>query len=122
MKLPSDFGDEISKALNWKLEQVAEWFTLEEDKEGCFWARLKPKKFLEKPEFKTMCALVRDLGGEDYLEGAMAWKILGPYAKKTNTTSTPGSPKDAGSKTEPSGVTPHVVSQDKSKPPSLQFR
>jgi hypothetical protein len=56
LKLPSDFGNEISKALNWKLEQVAEWFTLEEDKEGYFWARLKPKKLLEKPEFKTMCA------------------------------------------------------------------
>ena len=119
MKLPSDFGNEISKALNWKLEQVAEWFTLEEDKEGYFWARLKPKKFLETPEFKTMCALVRDLGGEDYLPGTMAWKVPGPYAKKTNTTSTPGSPKDARSKTEPSGVTPRSVTDDKSRPPQF---
>ena len=56
MKLPSDFGNEMSKALNWKLEQVAESFTLEEDEEGYFWARLKPKKFLEKPELAARAA------------------------------------------------------------------
>ena len=56
MKLPSDFGNEISKALNWKLEQVAEWFTLEEDKGGYFWVRLKPIKFLEKPGLAARAA------------------------------------------------------------------
>ena len=116
MKLPSDFGNEISKALNWKLEQVAEWFTLEEDKEGYFWARLKPKKFLEKPEFKTMCALARDLGGEEYVQGALAWAVPGPCAKKAESTSTP---EDARSKTEPSGVTPRSVTDDKSRPPQF---
>ena len=125
MKLPSDFGNEISKALNWKLEQVLEWFTLEEDKEGYFWARLKPKKFLEKPEFKTMCALARDLGGEDYLEGAMAWSIPGPCVKKPDTTSTPAedargkeSPK-VETRKEPSGVAPKVLTEDKSRPPQF---
>jgi hypothetical protein len=56
LKLPSDFGNEISKALNWKLEQVLEWFTLEEDKEGYFWARLKLTKFLETPELAARAA------------------------------------------------------------------
>jgi ParB family chromosome partitioning protein len=125
LKLPSDFGNEISKALNWKLEQVAEWFTLEEDKEGYFWALLKPKKFLEKPEFKTMCALARDLGGEGYLEGAKAWAVPGPCVKKPDTTSTPvedargkESPK-AETRKEPSGVAPKVLTEDKSKPPEI---
>jgi len=36
VKLLGDFDNEIRKALNSKLEQVAEWFTLEEDKEGYF--------------------------------------------------------------------------------------
>jgi len=125
LKLPSDFGNEISKALNWKLEEVAEWFTLEEDKEGYFWARLKPKKFLQTPEFKTMCALVRDLGGEEYLKGAMAWSIPGPCVKKPDTTSTPAedargkeSPK-AETRKEPSGVAPKVLTEDKSRPPQF---
>jgi ParB family chromosome partitioning protein len=125
LKLPSDFGNEISKALNWKLKQVAEWFTLEEDKEGYFWARLKPKKFLQTPEFKTMCALVRDLGGEEYLKGAMAWSIPGPCVKKPDTTSTPAedargkeSPK-AETRKEPSGVAPKVLTEDKSRPPQF---
>jgi ParB/RepB/Spo0J family partition protein len=116
LKLPSDFGNEISKALNWKLEQIAEWFTLEEDKEGYFWARLKPKKFLETPEFKTMCALARDLGGEEYVQGALAWAVPGPCAKKAESTSTP---EDARSKTEPSGVTPRSVTDGKSRPPQF---
>jgi ParB family chromosome partitioning protein len=131
LKLPSDFGNEISKALNWKLEQVAEWFTLEEDKEGYFWARLKPKKFLEKPEFKTMCALARDLGGEGYLEGAKAWAVPGPCAKKADTTSTPedargkpsAGPRPEAEK-EPSGVKPNILSDDKRKPveiPNIKF-
>jgi len=126
LKLPSDFGNEISKALNWKLEQVAEWFTLEEDKEGYFWARLKPKKFLETPEFKTMCALVRDLGGEEYLKGAMAWAVPGPCAKKAESTSAPEDARSKPSeglrpeaKKEPSGVAPKVLTDDKSRPPQF---
>ena len=126
MKLPSDFGNEISKALNWKLEQVAEWFTLEEDKEGYFWARLKPKKFLDKPEFKTMCALARDLGGEGYLQGAKAWMVPGPCAKKAESTSAPEDARSKPSegprpeaKKEPSAVAPAVLTEDKSRPPQF---
>ena len=77
VKLLGDFDNEIRKALNSKLEQVAEWFTLEEDKEGYFWALLKPKKFLEKPEFKTMCALVRSIRwGEDLFSGCYGGMVL----------------------------------------------
>jgi ParB family chromosome partitioning protein len=96
---------------------VDQLFDFSEDKEGYFWAHLKPKQWLDKAQFKTMCALARDLGGEGYLKGAKAWKVPGPCVKKPDTTSTPA--EDARSKTEPSGVTPHVVSQDKSKPPQF---
>lgn len=119
INLPSDFAKEIAKSLGMTDKWVDEWFTVEEDKQGYFIAKLKPKKFLEKDQFRTMCALARDLGGEGYLEGMKAWKIVGPLAKKpmppADTTSTP-SPTATWSKPEPSGVTPHVVSMDKSKP------
>jgi ParB family chromosome partitioning protein len=105
---------------------VDQLFDFSEDKEGYFWARLKPKKFLEKPEFKTMCALARDLGGEDYLEGAMAWSIPGPCVKKPDTTSTPEDARSKPSegprpeaKKEPSGVAPKVLTEDKSRPPQF---
>ena len=96
MKLPSDFAKKIAEALGMTEKWVQEWFDVEEDKQGYFVAKLKPKKFLDKKDqFRTMCALVRDLGGEEYLKGAMAWKVPGPYAKKPDTTSTP---EDARSK------------------------
>jgi hypothetical protein len=82
MKLPSDFGNEIVKALGLSMKVIEELFEFEEDKEGFFYAKLKPKKFLEKPEFKNMCSLVRELGGDSYLEGMKAWKVPGPYTKK----------------------------------------
>jgi ParB family chromosome partitioning protein len=108
---------------------VDQLFDFSEDKQGFFWARLKPKKFLEKPEFKTMCVLARDLGGEDYLQGAKAWKIPGPLAKRVDTTSILGPAGDARSKPsegprpearkEPSGVAPKVLTEDKSRPPQF---
>lgn len=103
MKLPSDFAKEIAKSLGMSDKWVDEWFDVEEDKEGYFVAKLKAKKFLERDQFRTVCTLARDLGGEGYLQGARAWKIPGPIAKKplpqTDTTSTPG-PTDARSKSE----------------------
>jgi len=59
-------------------------FTVEEDKQGFFVAKLRPKQFLDKAQFKTMCALARDLGGEGYLQGAKAWAVPGPFAKKSS--------------------------------------
>jgi len=108
INLPSDFAKEIAKSLGMSDKWVDEWFDIEEDKQGYFVAKLKPKKYLEKDQFRTMCVLVRDLGGEGYLEGMKAWRVPGPLAKKplpqANTTSTP-SPMDARSKPEPiSGV------------------
>lgn len=86
LKLPSDFAKEIAKVLEWSINQVNDCLEFSEDKEGFFYAKLKEKKFLEKPEFKKMCALVRELGGENYLEGMKAWKVPGPYAKKSTET------------------------------------
>jgi ParB family chromosome partitioning protein len=78
---------------------------------------------LEKDQFRTLCALARDLGGEGYLQGAKAWQVPGPLAKKSlpqqDTTSTP-SPTDARSMPQPaSGVAPDSLTYDKSKPPEI---
>jgi ParB/RepB/Spo0J family partition protein len=120
--LPSDFAKEIAKSLGMTDKWVDEWFTVEEDKLGYFIAKLQPKKFLEKDQFRTLCALTRDLGGEGYLQGMKAWKVPGPLAKKPlpqpDTTSTPG--LDARSTPQPvSGVAPDSLIYDKSKPPDI---
>ena len=101
VNLTSDFAKEIAKSLGMADKWVDEWFEINEDKQGYFTAKLKPKKFLEKDQFRTVCALVRDLGGEGYLQGMKMWKVPSSFAKKTqtNTTSTP-SPTDARSKSE----------------------
>jgi ParB/RepB/Spo0J family partition protein len=124
VKLPADFAKAISESLAVTPLAVAELFEIEEDKQGFFVAKLKPQQFLEKMQFRTMCTLVRDLGGEDYLEGAKAWKVPGPFAKK-------GAEKPSGQAMDrqptnkepgnavpgPMGVAPRVVTDDKSRPP-----
>jgi len=120
LKLPSDFARKVADALGWKVDVANQWFEFEETKDGFFTAKLKKGTFLQTPDFRKMCELVEtQLGGEAYLQGAKAWKVPGPYAKKTNTTSTPEPAKDARSKMEPRGVMPHVVSQNKTKPPDI---
>ena len=125
MKLPSDFAEKISETLSIAAQSVEELFEIYEDKEGFFIAKLRPKQWLDKAQFKTMCALARDLGGEGYLQGAKAWKVPGPCVKKPDTTSTPvedargkESPK-AETRKEPSGVAPKVLTEDKSRPPQF---
>ena len=99
---------------------VDEWFDIEEDKQGYFVATLKPKKFLEKDQFRTICALVRDIGGEGYLQGMKAWKVPSPFAKKPSDTTTAPELQDARSKPQPaSGVAPDSLTYDKSKPPEI---
>ncbi|MCJ7559152.1 ParB/RepB/Spo0J family partition protein [Candidatus Bathyarchaeota archaeon] len=88
LKLPSDFAKKISEVLCLQEQGVDALFEFSETKEGYFIAQLKPKQFLDKAQFRTMCALARDLGGEGYIEGAKAWKIPGPYAK-SKTPSVP---------------------------------
>lgn len=92
---------------------VDEWFEVEETKEGYFVAKLKTKKFLEKDQFRTICALVRDMGGEGYLQGMKAWKIPGPLAKKPMPTTDTSKPQPA------SGVAPDSLTYEKSKPPEI---
>jgi ParB family chromosome partitioning protein len=132
LELPADFAKAIADALGWKLAQVDDTFDFEEDKQGFFWAKLKPKKFLDTgTEFRAMCALVRDLGGEDYLKGAKAWKIPGPYctkkehapeAPKPVTTSTPTSiptPLPSTSQPQDARRISNQLRYDKSKPPEI---
>ena len=124
-KLPSDFSKKISEALGLSDESVGKLFNVEEDKAGFFVARLNPKQFLEKDQFKTMCALARDLGGEGYVEGAKAWKVPGPFAKKPSEVTPVGramdflashkAPDDAVPR-EPLPFAPVSVTLDKSKP------
>ena len=126
MKLLSDFAEKIAETLGMTVQGVEEFFEVYEDREGYFIAKPKPStRWIDTPQFNAMCILARRLGG-DYVEGARAWKVPGPYAKKPQapegpkpvTTSTPSpQSQDACSKPEPSGVTPHVVTDDKSRSP-----
>lgn len=77
-----DFAKAISDSLAITPLAVAELFEFEEDKQGFFIAKLKTGQFLDKWKFRVMCTLVRDLSGESYLQGAKAWAIPGPLAKK----------------------------------------
>jgi ParB family chromosome partitioning protein len=86
LKLPIDFAKKIADTLTLKTEAVEELFDIEERKDGFFYAVLKPKQFLDKFQFRAMCKLVKDLGGQDYLQGAKAWAVPGPYAKKGGVT------------------------------------
>jgi ParB family chromosome partitioning protein len=85
LQLPQDFAAKIADTLNWKLFQVTDTFEIEEGKDGYFYARLKPKKWLDKPDFKMLCTLVKDLGGDAYLEGAKCWRVPSAYVKKGPT-------------------------------------
>ena len=82
LKLPADFALKIRESLGLSVEGCEAFFDVEEDKSGYFVAKLKPKQFLDKAQFRMLCALARDLGGEGYLQGAKAWRVPGPYVKK----------------------------------------
>jgi ParB family chromosome partitioning protein len=130
VNLPSDFAKEIGKVLVMTAAGVEAFFDIDEDKMGFFVAKLKPKMFLDKAQFRAMCALVRDLGGESYLAGMKAWMVPGPYAKKPQA---PESSKTVatGSTESPKPVTTSIpgpqdargisdqLKYDKSKPPVL---
>jgi ParB/RepB/Spo0J family partition protein len=125
LKIPSDFAKKIADTLNRKLTEIEETLDFHEDKDGYFWATLKPKKVLDKPDFIAVCRLTRDLGGEDYLKGAKAWRVPGALAKKGTPDRTPDTQKPSGHgidsqpaykepgnalPTEPSSLTPRVLS------------
>jgi ParB/RepB/Spo0J family partition protein len=114
LSLPSDFAKLIAETLSMTDQGVEEYFDVSEDKEGFFWAKLKPKKFLDTSQFKAMCALARGLGGEGYLMGAKAWTIPGPCVKVSPQAKAPlpsaSKPSDARSISD-------QLKFDKSKPP-----
>lgn len=87
VETPMVFSEKIAQTLGVKLDVIDELFNVDEDRNGYFVAKLKPKKFLDKMQFRALCALVRDLGGEGYIEGAKAWKIAGPLAKVSKNPS-----------------------------------
>ncbi|MDI6905853.1 MAG: hypothetical protein QMD13_10340, partial [Candidatus Bathyarchaeia archaeon] len=107
----TDFVKQISKALGIPEDKVEDYFEVDEDKQGWFYAKKHAKKWLETSEFKAMCALARDLGG-DYVKLEQTWKVPSDYVKRQQAPEAP--------QAQPSGVTPHVVSMDKSKPPELE--
>jgi ParB/RepB/Spo0J family partition protein len=83
MESSVDLAKKIAETLNWKLSGVQDTFSIEENKQGFFVLTLKPKKFLDPADFKTVCALTRDLGGEgEYVKATRSWKVPGAYAKK----------------------------------------
>jgi len=114
LKLPRDFAKKIGEVLCVQEQGVAMLFEVEEDKMGYFVARLKPKQFLDKDKFRTMCALARDLGGEGYIEGAKAWKVPGPFAKKFSEVPSGQETNFLASHKAPGSTLPKETSVDKS--------
>lgn len=105
VQTPLEFAEKIVESLAIKAEEVGDLFNIDEDKQGYFVATLYPKKFLNKEQFKMMCTLTKDLGGEGYLQGAKAWKIPGPMAKKSPTPTQEETPKASmGSETSPTST------------------
>ena len=92
VKLVPEFKKKIAEGLNWKLAQVEDAFDVEEDKQGFFVVTLKPKKFLDAADFKAVCSLTRDLGGDGgYVKASRCWKVPGPLAKKPVASQMPTS-------------------------------
>lgn len=76
LEVPSDLAEHFAKALGWKMQLVNEIFDFEEEKDGYFIARIKRKNALSTIDFKTLCSLSRDLGG-DYVKGTGKFRIPG---------------------------------------------
>ena len=84
MESSVDIAKKLAEALNWKLIQVEDVFEIDEDKQGFFVLTLKPKKFLDPADFRIVCTLSRDLGGDgEYAKATRSWKVPGVLAKKT---------------------------------------
>lgn len=87
MESSVDVSKKIAEALNWKLVQVENVFDVEEDKQGFFILTLKPKRFLDPADFKAVCRLTQDLGGDgEYAKVTRSWKVPGSLAKKPIST------------------------------------
>jgi len=80
MELPANFAEEMAAVLDVDAVEVQEFFEIGEDKEGWFYAKKKPKVWLDKVQFKALCSLCREYGGQ-YVDSEYAWKIPGSYAK-----------------------------------------
>jgi hypothetical protein len=84
---------------------VEETFDVSEDKQGFLIARLQPKKWLDQAQFRMLCALARDLGG-DYVKEKRIWRVPGPMAKSepspsaANTSLSPAPPAEASESDE----------------------
>lgn len=104
LETPMAFTEKIAETLGVKIAVVDELFNIDEDRNGYFVAKLNPKKFLDKAQFRALCTLVKDLKGEDYLEGAKAWKVPGPLAKVPRGSSTPKNIPAPIPKTSPTEV------------------
>jgi ParB-like chromosome segregation protein Spo0J len=110
VQTPLEFAEKIGESLAVKAEDVDGLFNIEEDKQGYFVATLYPKKFLNKEQFRMMCGLVKDLGGEGYLQGAKAWRVPGPLAKKSPTPTPTETPTQTPSAREISQSSQLVIS------------
>jgi ParB/RepB/Spo0J family partition protein len=118
LEVPRGFARVIAETLGAKIENVEEYFTVDKDKQGYFTAKLQPKKWLDLAQFKMLCAVARDYGG-DYVKETRTWRIPGPYAKKPQAPEGPApeSPTSVTMSTPAGSVAPDSVKYDKSKPP-----
>lgn len=99
VQTPVEFAQKIADVLTFKSEAVEEYFDVGEDREGFFYATLRPKKWLSDLQFRGMCGLVKDLGG-DYVKGFKTFRAPGPLAKKSPTQIAQNDVKDDKRKPE----------------------
>jgi len=116
LKLPSDFSKLIAKTLGISESRIENLFDLSENKEGWFIARKLPKVWLETDQFKAMCNLAREYGG-DYNKAEQTWRVPGPYIKKQEETAPtsmllPGGESIPIVKQEPTATTRTPVPED----------
>jgi hypothetical protein len=100
VKLPSDFANLIADSLSLAKKEVEETFDVSEDRQGFLIARLQPKKWLDQAQFKMLCALARDLGG-DYVKEKRMWRVPGSMAKHEPSPTVAGTSPSLMSAPEP---------------------
>lgn len=106
LKLSSDWAKVIVQALNIPVVKIEALFEIGEDENGWFYAKRKKSTWLELNQFKTLCSVAKDYGG-DYSKPENTWRVPGPYVKKPEQAATPEpKPKPVDIPRTPEGASP----------------
>jgi len=87
LKLPTDWAKVIAQALNVSEVNVESLFEVGEDKQGWFYAKRRKSAWLELNQFKALCSVAKDYGGE-YSKPENSWRVPGPYVKRQEQAAT----------------------------------